>query len=165
MTIAAALIAVIILSVALISPRRDSVEYHEARLRYLNRPLATALYRDAPFELDAKGCPVHLADYFCYRTLRWYWRGAYTITSLIEENEKHQQALLQLGDYERREFTLTNRTIDMQLFAAITNSMPMQSTFMHLDGSKDKWFRVTARKVDMPIMERLVAAFDTSEKR
>ena len=160
--IAATLTITTILSLVIISPRRGSVRYHEERLNYLRRPISMALYRDAPSELDSKGRPVHLVDFLRFRTWRWYWQGAFTITTLIEEQEKHQQALIQLGYYERREFVLTNRTIDAQLFAMITNGVHGESLWLQLNDSKDRWLRVTARKEDMPLVERTVVMFDTS---
>jgi len=158
---AAALIVAIVFTVASIAPRRDSVRYHVDRLHYLRQPL----YKDAPSALDAKGRPVDFADYFRFRTWRWYWRGGFNITKLIEEEEKHQQALIQLGYYERREFALTNRTIDAQFFAMVTNGVDGDSLWLHMDERKEKWFRVTARKVDMPLVEHSVIAFDTSKKQ
>jgi hypothetical protein len=159
--IAVAMIVAIVFTVATIAPRRESIRYHVDRLHYLRQPL----YRDAPSELDGKGRPVHLADYLRFRTWRWYWRGGLSTTKLIEEQEKHQQALIRLGYYDRREFALTNRTIDAQLFAMVTNGVDGESVWLLMDDSKEKWFRVTARKVDMPLVERSVIDFDTSKEQ
>ena len=159
--IAGALIIAIAVTVATLTPPRESVRYHVDRLHYLRQPL----YGDAPSELDTKGRPVHFADYLSFRTWRWYWRGGFSITKLIEEQEKHQQALIQLGYYDRREFALTNRTIDAQLLAMVTNGVDGESVWLHMDENKEKWFRVTARKVDMPLVERSVIDFDTSKEQ
>jgi hypothetical protein len=161
--IAGALIIAIAVTVATIAPRRESVRYHVNRLHYLRQPL----YKDAPSELDGNGRLVHLADYLHFRTWRWYWRGGLNIARLIEEQEKHQQALIRLGYYDRREFVLTNRTIDAQLFAMamVTNGVDGESVWLQMDDSKEKWFRVTARKVDMSLVERSVIDFDTSKEQ
>lgn len=162
----ATLTVAIVFTLIVSSSSRGSVRYHVDRLAYLRHLdyLPQPRDKDAPSELDSKGRPVHLADYLRFRTWRWYWRGGLDITKFIQEQKKHQQALIQLGYYERREFTLTNRAIDPQLLTMITNGVLTESVWMHMDDSKPKWLRVTARKVDMPTVERSVATFDTSKK-
>ena len=157
LVLAIVLIVTMVVTYASFSPRPGSVRYHVDRLSYLRQPL----HRDAP-ALDNKGLPIHRADYFRFRTWRWYWRGGLSFAKLIEEREKHQQALIQLGYYERREFTLTNRIHGAQLFPMITNAVHGEQVWLLGDSSKDRWLRVTARKADMPLVELAIVTYDTS---
>src|SRR6058998_2898994 len=84
--LAAALITVAVITQVVILPSPRSVRYHLNRLSYLRQPL----YKGAPSELDAKGRPVHFGDYFRFQTWRWYWRGGFSITKLIDEREQHR---------------------------------------------------------------------------
>ena len=148
----------------LVSPRKGSIRYHVEKLEQIALPSSRSLCRDAPSTLDNRGRPVRWMDYLRFRTWRWYWNGSYTPTKLVKTIEEHQQALIQLGYLERREFTFTNRSLSVQFFTMITNGVPANSVGLHLDETKDRWVRITARKVDMPIVERTVVAFDQPTK-
>src|SRR6266496_4858598 len=81
-------------------PRPGSIRYHRDRLGHL---------RNSKYS----GEPSTLTDYFRYETWLWYLHGKRS--PKIEEMEEHQQALIRLGYFERREFTLTRRTLDARL--------------------------------------------------
>jgi hypothetical protein len=80
--------------------------------------------------------------------------------------EEHQQALIRLGYFERRELTFAHRTLDASLWrafrSAVSNSPLAESCYMlHVDESRPSVIRVTTYKADIPVFERIVAQLDT----
>ena len=82
--------------------------------------------------------------------------------------EEHQQALIRLGYFERREFVLHHRNLDAQFWAqfhfAVSNATLTDWRWMlHLDDSRPNVLRVTACRADIPTFERIVTQTDTAK--
>ena len=97
------------IAVFVLLPRLGTVRYHLRRLGDL---------RQSKF----LSSPSALRDYLRTDTWWWYLRGKPSIADM----EQEQQALIQLGYFERRELTFTRRTLDPQLWSefrsAVSNS-------------------------------------------
>jgi len=134
-------------------PRPGSVRYHLERLGDL---------RQSKFISR----PSSLRDYCRRDTWLWYLHGKPS----IDDMEHEQQALIQLGYFERRELTFSHRALDAQLWSqfrsAVSNSPLAEWRYMlHLDDSRPSVIRVTTCKADIPVFERIVTQIDTNLTR
>lgn len=150
----------------LVSPASGSVRYHLQKLGQLN---ASQAWKWGPSERrpDSAGRPVpaNTSSYANPKTWIWYLKGRPTITSHVEEQEKHQEALIRLGYFERRELTFSHRRLDAQLWSdfrtAVSNAPLTEPHYMlQLDESRPTVIRVTTSKLNIPVFERITAQID-----
>lgn len=131
-------------------PRPGTIRYHLQRLGDL---------RQGKFASR----PSDLRDYLRRDTWVWYLRGKPSIADM----EQEQQALIQLGYFERRELRFIHRTLDAQLWSefrmAVSNTPLAERRYMlHLDGRQPSVIRVTTCKADIPAFERIVRQLDAA---
>jgi len=130
-------------------PRPGTLRYHLQRLGDL---------RQSKF----LSSPSTRGDYLRSDLWLWYLHGRPSIADM----EREQQALIQLGYFERRELTFSHRGLDPRLWSefrsAVSNSPLTEWRYMvHLDDSRPSVIRVTTCKTDIPVFERIVAQLDT----
>jgi hypothetical protein len=131
-----------------------TVRYHVARFNQLLLESGRGASRN----------PSRFRDYLRLDTLRWFLRGKPTWAS---DWEHEQNALLELGYFERREIVLTNR----QLGAAAWKNVAVSNAFFgtnktwvaHMDGQRPAWIRVTGTNLDE--FERIIRSWDAQEQR
>ena len=167
--LALSLLAIFALIHHLAGPASGTIAYHLQKLGQLR---AREAWRWGPTEqlTDSEGQPVPANEwaYVNPRTWIWYLKGRPTITSQVEEQEKHQQALIRLGYFERREFTFNNRTLNGQLWnefrTAVSNASLAEPRYMlHLDDTRPTAIRITTCKADVSVFDRIVTQLDTEK--
>jgi hypothetical protein len=146
--ISASVVLTIAIAAFVFLPRPGTVPYHLQRLGDL---------RHSKFVSR----PSTLRDYLRSDTWLWYLRGKPSLPDM----EQEQQALIQLGYFERRELTFRHRSLDAQLWSefrsAVSNSPLAECRYMlHLDDSRPSVIRVTTYKTDIPVFERIVSELD-----
>ena len=52
--------------------------------------------------------PIHMRDYFSPRMIFWIIRGRPTAERIIKLGEEHEEALVQMGYFDRRSYHFTN---------------------------------------------------------
>lgn len=128
----------------------DTVPYHLARLSRSMRP-------------TTKMPPADLKGYFRLETLSWYLKGR---QSGQAQREKAVQALIRLGYFERREFPLQYRLLDLQfideLHSTCSSNLCLRTNkYWAMDYNRTtSVVRVTIRKEAMPICESIIATLD-----
>ena len=147
----------------LASPAPGTIPYH---LQKLGQSRNSAAWRWGPSSryVNEAGRPVP-ADKLAYanpKTWLWLLEGRPTITSECEEMEKHEQALIRLGYFERREMSMGSATLDPLLWghfiSAVSNSPLTERRYMlQFDDGRPSVVRVTTCKADLPIFERVAA--------
>ena len=130
-------------------PRPGSVRYHLQRLGDLRQTKFISR-------------PSTLRDYFRRDTWLWYFHGRPSIGDM----EQEQQALIQIGYFERRELTFSHRALDERFWSefrsAVSNSPLAEWRYMlHLDDRRPSVIRLTTCKADIPVFERIAAQLDT----
>src|SRR6266536_1916019 len=98
------IIAAAVVVVVAISPPRGTVRYHLERLG--------SLRQQQPWS-----GPSSFGDYFRPRTWAWYLRGRLSVSDRVAAMEEHQNALIRLGYFERREFTLRHRRLGAEFWS------------------------------------------------
>jgi hypothetical protein len=148
----AALLLLVLIFILVKRPAPGSVEEHYERLAYLR----------ANHDIWKK--PVTRGDYFRLSTLRHYAAGKPSLEAYLKEREKRELALVGMGVYERREFTLQRRTLDGNFFTNFSNAMSNSGCdpvwFIHFDGSLTNWVRITCRKSDMSSVSNVIRRLD-----
>jgi hypothetical protein len=108
--------------------------------------------------------PSRFRDYFRLDTLRWYLRGK---PHLISDFEREENALVELGYFERREIVLTNRQLGAAAWknAAVSNAFfsSNKTWVVHMDDERRAWVRVTGTNLDE--FERIIRSWDVPEER
>jgi hypothetical protein len=103
--------------------------------------------------------PTTHREYFRLSTFRHYAAGKPSLKQYLDQCEEHQLALIKAGVYERREFKLErglNASFVTNFLNTISNSAVEQSWFMNFDDSKTNSVRITCRKLDMPLVSRVI---------
>jgi hypothetical protein len=82
--------------------------------------------------------------------------------------EEHQQALIRLGHFERRKFTLRNRTLDAHFWSeyrpAVSNATLTDWRWMlQVDDRRPTVLRITACRADIQVFERILSDIDKAE--
>ena len=156
LTSALILVVAVIVGLTLL-PRPDSVRHHLACLAYLRG--------QAP-RIGVSS----LSDYFHYRI--WLWGNSEGTQSIFRRGdmlEEHEQALIRLGYFERREFTLSQRTLNAQVWsefrAMVSNSGVADPRWLHFGQPSPSVIQLTACKADMPIFESIVLKLDTTQAK
>jgi hypothetical protein len=150
-------------------PMPGTIPYHLQRVGELRKSTSWKWGpREQRHGSAGKSVPANATAYIHPKTWLWFLAGRPTITSHIEQQEEHQKALIRLGYFERREFTLMHRTVDAQFWPqfhlSISNSsMSDWRWFIHLDDQRPSVIRVTASKADIPLFERIVRELDLSD--
>jgi len=139
-----------------LSPKRETVAYHVERLGQLR---VTAAWKSEP---DRTGTA---NDFMRPQVWFWYLRGAPSLSKIMQEREEHQQALIQLGYFERREFTFTTRTQWYADFRGMMSNTVFADTnwWFHLDTSKPQSVLITASKKDIPKFEQIVSKLNSGQ--
>src|SRR6266487_2076856 len=155
LVIVTAIAATLLITLHRNTVRPGTVRYHRQRLDALRRDLSETY-------------PSGFSDYFRARTWFWYLNGKPSTRARATALEREQQALIDLGYFERREFVLQDRKLDLQFqhqfYAAVSNStLADPGWLLVLPNSPPTMLRITACRKDMPAFERIIAELDTAE--
>jgi hypothetical protein len=86
---------------------------------------------------------------------------------LISDFEREENALVELGYFERREIVLTNRQLGAAAWknAAVSNAFfsSNKTWVVHMDDERRAWVRVTGTNLDE--FERIIRSWDVPEER
>jgi hypothetical protein len=106
--------------------------------------------------------PSSVLDYFRPQTWRWFLHGRPALRVSLQKIDDHKKALVDLGYYEKRIFTLHQRTLDRNgypkfrsLLTNIAFSDPHWS--MSTTGDQPSVIFITARPEDMPSWSNIVS--------
>ena len=127
-------------------------------------------HRDALRSWESSRAPSTFRDYFRLSSWRWLFHGRPSFSQILKHADEHRQALIRLGYFETREFTLIHRTMDPSGFrefsslltnAAFSDRQGMCSTIP----GRPLSITVTARREDMAVWQSVVSRFDSKDTR
>ena len=158
--IATSITVVVIAALCFGPPNKNSVSYHLNCMRSLDRSWP------GPLSGTWSG-PPSLRFYLYPRVWSWYLRGRPSLEQSLSQKDEHRQALVKLGYFEKRDFTLARRTLDPSGKAEF-NSLLTNAPF----SDKHHWVwavaddrpsvvTVTALRADMPVWSNIVSRFDS----
>ena len=122
------------------------------------------LYEFARRLHQAKSGPMKV---FSREYVRWTLNGRPSLEALNKERQRHEEELVRLGYFERREFVLKDLDLDGQARArlarmisggAFTNNWRMIRM-----SPQESLLRVTACPGDLKVVDRIIAEFRTGE--
>ena len=137
-------------------PRPGSIDYHYDRLLFLRSYYG--VWKE----------PQSTREVFRITTVARYLAGKPTLQQYIDQQEEDQLALIRLGFFERREFhlkTALSGTFINDLESSMSNSVVDRNWFIHFDGSRSNWFRVTCRSEDMSNVQQIVHRLDSASPK
>ena len=141
------LLVTVMLIITVLIREPDTIPYHLDRLLHLHA-------RKMP--------PSGIRGYFRRETLWWYLGSR---PSLQRQTEIETEALIRLGYFEQREFSLQHRMLDAQfteeLNAACTTNQSVRTNYRAFSYDRPAGIiRATIRKDCMPICENIIAELD-----